>query len=311
LIDSLVVKDSGAHIDRVQGGLHKMRRKLVVGAAQTGPVITEDPEAMLPAAMAMMDQAANRNVEIVTFSELFMTPFFPNRLRQDFDHFFAAPDGPLMTRLRGISKQHGIATIWPFGERTPGGGYFNSALACDERGEVLGIYRKTHIPAYFPDELQGGTGSYERLYFTPGPALPVFAWRGIKFGIQICYDRLFPEPSRVLTLQGAEIIFMPICYSTYSDPDHRAGIWEVPLRARAYENGVYVVAANRVGQEGIRHHLGRSMVVDPAGAIVAEAGSEKEDLLVAELDIERVRGDRRKIPWSRDRRIDLYEPLAR
>lgn len=85
-----------------------MRRKLVVGAAQTGPVITEDPEAMLPAAMAMMDQAANRNVEIVTFSELFMTPFFPNRLRQDFDHFFAAPDGPLMTRLRGISKQHGI-----------------------------------------------------------------------------------------------------------------------------------------------------------------------------------------------------------
>lgn len=287
-----------------------MSNKLIVAAAQTGPVPTEDPEAMLPAAIAMMEEAAKRNVAFVTFSELFMTPFFPNKLRQDFDHFFVAPDGALINKLRGLSRRHGIATIWPFGERTPGGGYFNAALACDERGEVLGIYRKTHIPAYFPDELQGGTGSYERMYFTPGPALPVFEWRGIRFGIQICYDRLFPESSRVLALKGAEIIFMPICYSTYSDPGHRAGIWDVPLRARAYENGVFVVAANRVGQEGLRSHLGRSMVVDATGAIITEAGGEKEELLVAELDLGRVRGDRKKIPWSRDRRIDLYGPLV-
>ena len=287
-----------------------MSNKLIVAAAQTGPVMTEDPEAMLPSAIAMMEEAANRNVEFVTFSELFMTPFFPNSLRQDFDHFFVAPDGSLMKKLRELSRQHGIATIWPFGERTAGGGYFNSALACDERGEVLGIYRKTHIPAYFPDEREGGTGSYERMYFTPGPALPVFEWRGIRFGVQICYDRLFPEPSRVLAVKGAEIIFMPICYSTYSDPAHRAGIWDVPLRSRAYENGVFVVAANRVGQEGLRSHLGRSMVVDATGAIMAEAGDEKEELLVAELDLERVRGDRKKVPWWRDRRIDLYEPVA-
>lgn len=287
-----------------------MSKKLIVAAAQTGPVFTEDPEAMLPAAVAMLEAAANRNVEIVTFSELFMTPFFPNRLRQDFDHFFVAPDGHLMTLLRGLSKQHGIATIWPFGERTPAGGYFNAALACDERGEVLGVYRKTHIPAYFPDEREGGTGSYERMYFAPGPALPVFDWRGIRFGIQICYDRLFPEPSRVLALKGAEIIFMPICYSTYSDPAHRAGIWDVPLRSRAYENGVFVVAANRVGQEGLRSHLGRSMIVDTTGAIIAEAGGENEELLVAEIDLERARGDRKKIPWWRDRRVDLYGPIA-
>jgi N-carbamoylputrescine amidase len=287
-----------------------MSNKLIVAAAQTGPVFTEDPEAMLPAAAAMMEEAANRNVAFVTYSELFMTPFFPNKLRPEFDHFFIAPGGALMGKLRALSKQHGIATIWPFGERTPGGGYFNAALACDERGEMLGIYRKTHIPAYFPDEQQGGTGSYERMYFSPGPTLPVFEWRGIRFGIQICYDRLFPEPSRVLALQGAEIIFMPICYSTYSDAAHRAGIWDVALRARAYENGVYVVAANRVGQEGIRNHLGRSMVVDPAGTVVCEAGSAKEELLVAEIDLERVRGDRKKIPWWRDRRIDLYGPLS-
>ena len=286
-----------------------MSNKLIVAAAQTGPVFTEDPEAMLPAAAAMMEAAANRNVAFVTFSELFMTPFFPNKLRQEFDHFFVTPDGALMGKLRALSKQHGIATIWPFGERTPAGGYFNAALACDERGELLGIYRKTHIPAYFPDEQQGGTGSYERMYFSPGPALPVFEWRGIRFGIQICYDRLFPEPSRVLALHGAEIIFMPICYSTYSDAAHRAGIWDVALRAREYENGVYVVAANRVGQEGLRNHLGRSMIVDPTGTVVGEAGSAKEELLIAEIDLASVRGDRKKIPWWRDRRIDLYGPL--
>src|SRR5437868_3407858 len=137
-----------------------MSKTLIVAAAQTGPVFSEDPEAMLPAATRMMEEAAQRNVAFVTFSELFMTPFFPNTLRQDFDHFFVAGDGALMGKLRELSKKHGIATIWPFGERTAGKGYFNSALACDERGEVLGIYRKTHIPAYFPDERAGGTGSY-------------------------------------------------------------------------------------------------------------------------------------------------------
>ena len=87
---------------------------------------------------------------------------------------------------------------------------------------MLGIYRKTHIPAYFPDEKQGGTGSYESMYFRRVPACRCSNARHPKFGIQICYDRLFPEPSRALALQGAEIIFMPICSSTYSDPGHRA-----------------------------------------------------------------------------------------
>lgn len=107
------------------------------------------------------------------------------------------------------------------------------------------------------------------------------------------------------------IIAMPICYSTYSDPAHRASIWEVPLRARAYENGVFVLACNRVGIEGARHHLGRSMVVDPRGSIVAEAGIEAPELLVATIDVDDVTAARAKFPWWRDRRPDLYGPLVR
>jgi len=287
-----------------------MPRTLVVAAAQTGPVLSDDPATLLPAAASLMEQAAARGVELVTFSELFLAPFFPNRLQADFDRYFIEPDGPVMRELRALSRRHGIAAIWPFAERAPEGN-FNAALVCDERGEPIGTYRKTHIPAYFPDENAGGTGSYERMYFRPGPGLPVFDWRGARFGIQICNDRLYPEASRVLAVRGAEIIFMPICYSTYSDPKHRSTIWDVALRARAYENGVYVVAANRVGVEGVRHHLGRSMIVDPAGSIVAEAGTEGEALVVATLDLDAANRERKKIPWWRDRRPELYGDLVR
>ena len=103
---------------------------------------------------------------------------------------------------------------------------------------------------------------------------------------------------------------MPIAYSTYADPAQRTSIWEVPLRARAYENGVFVLACNRVGTEGARHHLGRSMVVDPRGMLVKEAGTEAPELLTVEVDLDAVTSARKKFPWWRDRRPELYGPLV-
>src|SRR6476660_8472627 len=95
------------------------------------------------------------------------------------------------------------------------------------------------------------------------PEFPVFDLCGTKIGIQICYDRKYPEGSRLLALKGAEILFMPICAATYGETKLRDRTWEVPLQARAYENGVYVVAVNRAGDEKGRKHIGRSMIVDP------------------------------------------------
>lgn len=285
-----------------------MARTIKVGAAQTGPVAGERIDEMLPTALRMLEQAAAADVAILSFSELFMAPFFPNKLRADFDRFFVSVDDPVFRKVVEAAKRCGVATLIPFAERAAAG-YYNSAAVCDRRGEIVGIYRKTHIPAYLPDEKPGGTGSFEKLYFAPGGSLPIFTVDGLRFGIQICNDRLYPEPSRVLALKGAELIFMPICYSTYSDPKHRAAIWDVPIRARAYENGVYVVAANRVGQEGERHHLGRSMIVDPRGTILAEAGTENEELITCEIDLDLVVRARKLFPWWRDRRPDLYQPL--
>ncbi len=286
-----------------------MARSITVGLAQTGPVLGESPAGQLGVAEAMFDRAAAKGVQLLCFSELFLAPFFPNRLEKEFDRFFIRLDGPEMRALRDMARRRGIGAVLGIGEAAAEG-YFNSAVVVGPEGEVRGTYRKTHIPAYFPTDAPGGTGSFEKLYFAPGNALPVFEIAGCRFGIQICNDRLYPEPSRVLALAGAEAIVMPICFSTYADPGRRASIWEVPLRARAYENGVWVLAANRVGIEGPRHHLGRSMIVDPRGMIAAEAGTEVEELLVGTIDLDDVARARKDFPWWRDRRPDLYRLVA-
>lgn len=286
-----------------------MTRIIKVASAQTGSVESDDMNTMVPKAISMIKDAGRRGVSIMTFCELFLSPFFPNQLIEDNDRFFTTPDSEPMMAIREAAKAAGVALVLPFGERASTGNY-NSALITDASGKVQGVYRKTHIPAYFPNEKAGGTGSYEKFYFTPGGSLPVFDVDGVKIGVQICNDRLYPEPSRVLALGGAEIIFMPIAFSVYSDPEHRNSIWELAIRSRAFENGVYVAACNKVGEEGIRRHLGRSMIVDPRGMIISEASNQDEELLVQEIDLSQVSAMRKKFPWWRDRRPELYGAVA-
>jgi predicted amidohydrolase len=286
-----------------------MARTIRVASAQTGSVESEDMSSTVPRAVKMIEDAAAKDVQIMTFCELFLSPFFPNRLVEDNDHFFTEPTGPVLAPILDAAKKHGIALILPFGERANTGNY-NSALVVNSAGKILGTYRKTHIPAYFPNPKAGATGSYEKFYFTPGGSLPVFDVDGVRVGVQICNDRLYPEGSRALALSGAEIIFMPIAYSVYANPEHRNSIWDLAIRSRAFENGVYVVAANKVGVEGVRTHLGRSMIVDPTGMKMAEASNEKEELLVQELDLDAVSASRKKFPWWRDRRPDLYGSIS-
>lgn len=286
-----------------------MARTITIALAQTGPVLGEDLAAGVPSACAMLEEAADKGADILCFCEVFLAPFFPNRLQEDFDRFFLQLPSPVTDPIFNAARERGIALIFPYAERT-NSAYYNSACVVDGEGRHVGTYRKTHIPAYFPTELEGGTGSYEKFYFTPGESLPVFEVAGARIGIQICNDRLYPEPSRVLARRGAEIIFMPICYSTYGDADHRIGIWDVPLRSRAYENGVWVAAVNRVGTEEPRVHIGRSMLVDPRGSIVREAGMQSPELIVETIDLDAVTRQRKKFPWWRDARIDLYDEVV-
>ena len=287
-----------------------MSRTITVAAAQTGPVLTDDPAASVEPACALIDAAADRGAEFICFPEVFLTPFFPNRLVNDFDKYFLTLPSPVTDPIFARAKKHGMAMIFPYGERA-GSYYYNSAAVVDRAGRIVGTYRKTHIPAILPTNQPGGTGSYEKFYFSPGTSLPVFDVDGIRIGVQICYDRKFPEGTRALALQGAEIVFVPICAATYGEQKLRANTWELPIQARAYENGVFVVAPNRAGDEHGRRHIGKSMIVNPVGAeIMCIGGSDDVEVLVATLDLDDAEAARKSLPWWRDRRPDLYAGLA-
>ena len=287
-----------------------MSNTLVVACAQTGSVgEARSLNETLAIATTWVADAAGRGASIVLFPELFHAPFFPRELRTEFERLFLSTQAEEFAVLKDACREHGIAAIFPIAERA-GPFLYNSAAFVDGAGELRGIYRKTHIPAYFPTDNPGGTGSYEKLYFAPGEILPLFEHTGQPFGIQICNDRLHPEASRVLALQGARIIFMPISYSTYDQSEQRRANWDAVLRTRAIENGVFVVACNRVGREGPRHHLGLSMIISPTGGVLATASDCEEELLVAALDLGDVDRARFGMPWWRDRRPALYGALT-
>ena len=286
-----------------------MARTLKVAAAQTGAVLSDDMRPGVVAACRMVEEAAKEQVQVICFPELFLTPFFPNRLIQDSAKYFLELPSPILQPLLDLAREKAMALILPIGERS-GKFCYNAAAVFDRAGRHLGTYRKTHIPAILPSELKGGTGSYEKFYFSPGSEFPVFELEGVKIGIQICYDRKFPEGSRALALKGAEVLFMPICAATYGETRLRGNTWELPLQARAYENGVFVVAVNRSGDEGGRKHIGKSLIVNPVGAeIMALASAERPELLVATLALDDVDAAQTSLPWWRDRRPELYAGL--
>ncbi|MBI2322992.1 MAG: carbon-nitrogen hydrolase family protein [Chloroflexi bacterium] len=288
-----------------------MERILTVAAAQVGPT-TDDKAATVERLAALLDAAGERGVQMLCYPELCLMPFFPARLVRDNDAFFDELPGPLVEPLLIRVRRYRIALVLPYGERESDA-HYNSALVFDERGEVIGKYRKVHLPAYFPSSLPGGTGSFERLYFAPGNlGFPVFEVMGVRVGVQICYDRLFPEGSRALALKGAEVVFYPNNLAAYGQP-YRWSVWERLLCVRAYENGFFGVAPNKAGLEGARDNIGQSLVVGPleGGEVLAKAEGDGDELVVANIDLAQVAEARKRLPFWRDRRPDQYGDLVR
>jgi predicted amidohydrolase len=287
-----------------------MTRLIKVAAAQLGPS-SEDKKDVAVRMERLMEEAADREVDMIGFPELALTPFFPNRLERDNDQWFDELPGPLTEGLFDIARDASIVVVFPYGERD--GIYrYNSALIIDADGRVLGKYRKMHIPAYFPSKRPGGTGSFERLYFAPGNlGFPVFDTAKGRIGVQICYDRMFPEGSRILGLKGAEVVFFPHNYALYGF-EYRARAWGRLSQARCYENGFFGVVPNKAGQEGPRDNAGRSFIITPLGGdILAEGSGGREELLVAEIDLDDVAEARKRLSFWRDRRPEAYGELAR
>ena len=272
---------------------------VTVAAVQMASVIGE-VDKNLEKARRLVEQAALQGANLVCLPELFNTGYFCHTGHFDNVYFdLAEPlDGKTITAFRNISRETGITIIVPFFEYSKPGVYYNSACLINERGEIVGCYRKAHIPWSM-------TG-WEKFYMRPGYELSVYNTSYGKVGIMICYDRDFPETARTLGLKGAEIIVVP-----NGAPAALTEIWKSIMQTRAYENQTFVVGACLTGRTDEEHHefSGHSLAVNPFGQIEKQLQRE-EGILLAELDLSLIHQARKKRFLYRDRRPEIYANLT-
>lgn len=269
---------------------------------------------MLAAHVALVEEAASKGVQVISFQEVFNQPYF---CPVNDPKWFAAAepvDGPTMQALLPLAKKHAMVIVAPIYEKGPAGKYYNTAVVIDADGSVLGTYQKVHIPGIGRQHhtmIPAAERGDEKFWFADGiKGWPVFQTRYLKLGIYICYDRHFPEGWRALGLNGAEIVFNPSAtvagLSQY--------IWKVEQPAAAVANGYFVAASNRVGTEGpwgIGKFYGTSYFVNPRGEMEAVASEDKDELLIADLDLSKIDEARNTWQFFRDRRPEAYGDLVR
>ena len=285
-----------------------MSRKLVVAAGQLGPA-SDDKAANVEAIQRAVDGAAGSGAAIICLPELSLTKYFGHWNTREHARMFDEVPGPATRPIQETAARHRIAVILPLAERD-GITLYNTAVVIDARGEIVGRYRKMHLPGSFPHRDRGAF-TYERLYFTPGNlGFPVFDVAGARIGIQICHDRNFPEGYRILALRGAELVFtptnMPVVGTVW-----QSDIWETTLRLRAYENGFFHVGVGKAGVEDGLPYVGDSVVISPLGGeVVARAKTDGDEVVLAEMDLDHVTEARTRMPFPRDRRPEHYRDLT-
>lgn len=282
----------------VRAGLIQMALK-----ADTGDSPQAIRERMNEAHLPLIDEAGSKGVQVLCLQEVFNQPYFcPS---QDAKWYAAAekvPDGPTVNLMKDYAKKHAMVIVVPIYEEDITGVYYNTCAVIDADGSYLGKYRKTHIPQV--------AGFYEKFFFKPGNSgWPVFQTAYCKLGVYICYDRHFPEGWRALALAGAEYIVNPSAtvagLSQY--------LWKLEQPASAVANGCYIGAVNRVGTEApwnIGKFYGSSYVVDPRGNFLVEASEDSDELVTADMDMDKVREVRNLWQFFRDRRPEAYGPLT-
>jgi beta-ureidopropionase len=244
-------------------------------------------------------KAAAQGGQVLLLPEVFHELFFMTDMNlKYFDRSEPIP-GPITETMQSLARELGVVICAPIFESVGRSVYYNSAAMIDADGKLLGIYRKNHIPL--------NTLFYEKLYFKPGNlGYPVFDSQFGKIGIIICHDRHYPEGARCSALNGAEILLVP---SATPEASLSVKVWEKELAGHAIFNEFFVAGLNRVGTEGAYTYYGRSVVMDPVGEIISQAG-RMEEILLADCDLDLVTQRRRAWQFYRDRRPDSYGLLT-
>ena len=259
---------------------------------------------------------AKRGAKLIVLQELHNTLYFCQT--EDVDLFDLAEPipGPSTTFYCELAKKLGVVIVASLFEKRAPGLYHNTAVVIESNGEIVGKYRKMHIP--------DDPAYYEKFYFTPGDMgfHPIQTSVG-KLGVLVCWDQWYPEAARLMAMQGAEMLIYPtaIGYADNDTPEEQQRqrmAWQTVMRGHAVANGLPVIAVNRVGFEpdpsgqtaGIQF-WGTSFVAGPQGEIVYEASTDDEESIVVEIDMDRSEQVRRWWPFLRDRRIDAYGDITR
>ena len=275
---------------------------------------SQDPSENLKNAIALIREAAAQGAQIICLPELFKTVYFCQEENHKYFQYAEPIPGPTTERLSALAKELQVVIVASLFERRAAGLYHNTAAVIDADGTLLGIYRKMHIP---DDPL-----FYEKFYFTPGD-LGFRCWQTkyARVGVLVCWDQWYPEAARLTALRGAEVIFYPTAIGWHPSEKAEFGerqhsSWETVQRGHAIANGCYVAVPNRVdheapaGGDGL-DFWGRSFIADPAGQILAKAGGEKPEIVIASIDPKALDTQRTHWPFLRDRRIEAYAELTK
>ncbi len=273
------------------------------------------PHENLVSALANIQEASRQGARIVCLPELFRSQYFCQKEDPALFDLAESVPGPSTEALGKIASKHNVVIIVPIFERRTAGIYHNSIVVIDSDGSIAGLYRKMHIP--------DDPAYYEKFYFTPGDrGFQAIQTSVGKVGTLICWDQWYPEAARLTTLQGAEMLFYPTAIGWHpsekaQEGESQRGAWQTIQRSHAIANGVFVASVNRVGHEkpdaggeGIEF-WGSSFICDPFGIVLTEASVDKEEIVLAEINMSRVEEVRRNWPFLRDRRVDAYGGLTK
>ncbi|MDI6787674.1 MAG: nitrilase-related carbon-nitrogen hydrolase [Planctomycetota bacterium] len=259
---------------------------------------------MIDKHLKFIKQSADKKVKVLCLQEIFYGPYFAAEQNPRWYQLSEkAPQGPTTTLMRQVAKKHRMVIIACIFEEEQTGEYYNTAVVIDADGKYLGKYRKNHIPHCYP-------GFWEKYYFRPGNlGYPVFQTKFATIGITLCYDRHFVEGPRILGLKGARIVFNP--NATVSGLSEH--IWKLEMSAIAAFNQYFVGAVNRVGREywNTGEFYGTSYFADPRGKIIAMASRTKDEVLIADLDLDLIREVRDNWQFYRDRRPETYGEILK
>jgi predicted amidohydrolase len=277
-----------------------MPRILTVAAAQLGPIARTEPRASAVARlMAMMREAKQKGAGLVVFPELALTTFFPRWYFEDqaeIDAFFERqmPNAEVQP-LFDLARELEIGFKLGYAELTPDGHHFNTAILVAPSGDIVGKYRKIHLPGHSEHEPWRAFQHLEKRYFEPGNlGFQVFEAFGGRLGMCICNDRRWPETFRVLGLQAAEMVVLgyntPVHYPPAPEHDHLQDFHNhLVLQAGAYQNGTWVVGVAKAGREEDCDLIGGTCIVAPTGEIVAQCETLADEVVVYACDLDRCR----------------------